>query len=190
MEPINSMFDVFKIDKADKKNCPKIEYIDKDETMKLLPEGFFERNHYIVNNSGYATVVLGYWRKKDGNNFFEKAYVLSTKGGKGPLILWQHYKTQPYDLLIFYTAEDLNGNPIPFEEDRIKGSLKIDGYFKELVNSDFYSGKLFTQMANELSIQFIKNLRIFQMMKIKKEKPKKKRKYTRKKPSASASAED
>ena len=174
---MNSLFDIFKIDKADRKNCPQVQYLDSKETLKLMDWNLFEKKHFNINNFGYATVVLGYWRnfRDDRPSYFEKAFVLSTRG-KGPLMIIQHFDDRKYDLLLFYTPEDMDGNPIQNEEDRIKGCLKLEGYFMEEHNNSFFTQKLYNQVANDLSVQYMKNLKIFAMLKYLKKKQAKKKK--------------
>lgn len=150
------MFDIFKIDQANRK-CPEMEYITSEETFKLLDyEQFIKENVWSVTcrTKHRAMVVLGYWKEtggldKRGNKAigFIKYLVINIR--KEQMLYLQ--KHEGYQLLVLRTKVDKNGDPIPNIHDQIKGAIKIDGYLVKEKPNTRRTNSLIKYLTKDLS---------------------------------------
>lgn len=151
---------------------------------------FLQRCYYNINNYGKATVVLGYWtyyKPKDARErkespfrkLYQQAYVLQSKEEQEIFI--QNFPDKKYAVIVLFTRQDLNGDPILDPEKQIKGCIKVDGYVVEETMGTTISRYRWNALAENLAIQNPYRMRLFSMYrypkeKKEKEKPKRKKK--------------
>jgi hypothetical protein len=124
-------------------------------------------------------IVLGYYKatKEDADGFFVKYAVIDTKEH----IYLQRHKD--YDLLIFMTNHDLDGNEI---EESFKGVIKIDGHAKEEFREQTaHDRKVWGGIAQQVLNRPDKGMRVFSLsFPEKKKNTKKKKNASEEQPSA------
>lgn len=171
-------FNIFIEERAEKKLCPHIEYLESKDSKDLVDWASFEKCEEInlsifpeITNT--SVVVLGYFRisKEDSEGYFVKYAVIDSKEH----IYLQH--KEDCDLIIFMTDHDLEGNPL--EERIFKGAIKIDGRIREeFREQSAHDRKVWGGIAQQVLNRPDKGMRVFSLAFLEKKKstrkPKKK----------------
>lgn len=172
------MFNImYEKDKIKPEFCPTMKICEAEEARKLVD---FERLKKIVsplnddikstvnaNYNGTALTVIGYMKPLNEKLYEDKymsyirIYLISAKNYQHIYI--QHYPEKKYDIVIFLTKQDLDGNSIEDPIEQIKGCIKVDGFLKEELNDfkDPFTRRVRREFQEQLSVSSRQRMHLF-----------------------------